>query len=102
MSKTRATTKLTAAAIGVLAASAGVAASSGVAALLGTPSPIISVGNRFILLTPPFLKEFAVRQFGTNDKAVLIGGTVVVLLLLAAAAGLVGLTRPALPPRSRA
>ncbi|MDO9380976.1 MAG: molybdopterin-dependent oxidoreductase [Nocardioidaceae bacterium] len=91
---TTATTKLTAAGLGLLAAASGVAASSGVAALTGTPSPIISVGNRFILLTPGWLKDFAIEQFGTNDKPVLIGGVVAAIAILAAVAGLLALSRP--------
>ncbi|MGJ9411847.1 molybdopterin-dependent oxidoreductase [Aeromicrobium sp. CF4.19] len=80
---------------GVLAATCGVALGSGLAALFtGVPTPIESVGNRFIDLTPPWLKDFAIEQFGDNDKAVLIGGTVVTLLLLAAVAGFIGLRRP--------
>ncbi len=82
---------------GLLAASTGVALGSGVSALFtGVPTPIESVGNRFIDLTPPWLKDFAIEQFGTNDKAVLIGGTVVTLALLALVAGVLGLRRPRL------
>jgi len=94
VTKARISTKLAAAGIGVTAAGAGVAASSGVAALTNSPSPIISVGNRFIILTPAWLKDFAIQQFGTNDKAVLIGSTVVVLALIAAVAGVIGLRHP--------
>jgi DMSO/TMAO reductase YedYZ molybdopterin-dependent catalytic subunit len=45
-------------------------------------------------MTPRFLKEFAVRQFGENDKPVLIGGMVVTLLAVAAIAGWIGIRRP--------
>ncbi|AWB93878.1 molybdopterin-dependent oxidoreductase [Aeromicrobium chenweiae] len=80
---------------GFLAAASGVAAGTAVAALLqGVPSPIESVGNRAIDYAPPFLKEFAVRQFGTADKPVLIGGVVAALALLAVVAGIVGRRRP--------
>jgi len=80
---------------GVLAAAAGISIATGFSALLtGVPSPIVSVGNRAIDMTPRFLKEFAVRQFGENDKPVLIGGMVVTLLAVAAIAGLIGLRRP--------
>ena len=69
---------------GVLAAAAGVGVATGVAALLtGVPSPVESIGNRAIDLTPRFLKEFAIRQFGENDKPVLIGGMVVTLFVAA-------------------
>lgn len=81
---------------GLLAAVAGVAAGSGVATLLGVPTPIESVGNRVIDLVPRPLKEFAIEQFGTNDKPVLIGGVAVTLLVAAAVAGWLGLRRPRL------
>ena len=80
---------------GILAAAAGVSVATGLAALLtGVPSPVESIGNRAIDLTPQFLKEFAIRQFGTNDKPVLIGGMIVTLLLVAAVAGWIGTRRP--------
>jgi DMSO/TMAO reductase YedYZ molybdopterin-dependent catalytic subunit len=82
---------------GLLAAAAGVAVGTAVAALLnGVPSPIESVGNRAVDLAPPMLKDFAVRQFGTNDKPMLIGGVVATLALLAAFAGVLGRKRPAI------
>ena len=87
---------------GLLAAVAGVAVGSGVATLLGVPTPIESVGNRVIDLVPRPLKEFAIEQFGTNDKPVLIGGVAVTLLVAAAVAGWLGLRRPRLAlPSSR-
>lgn len=76
---------------GFLAAAAGVAVGTAVAALLrGVPSPIESVGNRAIDYAPPFLKDFAVRQFGTNDKPVLIAGVIVFLAVIAIVAGIIG------------
>ncbi|MCW2790235.1 MAG: molybdopterin-binding oxidoreductase [Aeromicrobium sp.] len=80
---------------GFLAAASGVAVGTGVAALLqGVPSPIESVGNRAIDYAPPFLKEFAVKQFGTADKPILIGSVVAALALLAIVAGVLGRRRP--------
>lgn len=80
---------------GFLAAASGVAVGTGVAALLqGVPSPIESVGNRAVDYAPPFLKEFAVKQFGTADKPILIGGVVATLALFAIVAGIIGRTRP--------
>ncbi|MDR7085607.1 DMSO/TMAO reductase YedYZ molybdopterin-dependent catalytic subunit [Aeromicrobium panaciterrae] len=82
---------------GFLAAASGVAVGTGVAALLqGVPSPIESVGNRAIDYAPPFLKEFAVKQFGTADKPILIGGVVVTLAILAMVAGVIGRSKPRL------
>ncbi|MEO8749261.1 MAG: molybdopterin-dependent oxidoreductase [Allobranchiibius sp.] len=53
----------------------------------GTPSPVIAVGEAFIDRTPPWLKDFAVSNFGTNDKTVLLVGIAVVLLLLSCGIG---------------
>lgn len=56
---------------------------------LSTPSLVLAVGDAFIDVTPPSLKDWAVDVFGTNDKNVLIGGMVVVVLLLGGAVGIV-------------
>ncbi len=45
-------------------------------------SPVIAVGAAGITLTPEWLKEFAIRRFGTNDKLVLLlvlGASIVAL-----------------------
>jgi len=82
---------------GLLAAASGVAVGTAVAAVLrGVPSPIESVGNRAIDYAPPFLKEFAVKQFGTNDKPILIAGVVAALAVVAAVAGIIGRRKPRL------
>jgi DMSO/TMAO reductase YedYZ molybdopterin-dependent catalytic subunit len=86
--------RLLAAGSGVLAGLAGIAAGSATATFTGGPTPVVAVGNAVVERTPGFLKDFAVRQFGENDKAVLLGGMAAVLVLLAAAAGWVGLTHP--------
>ena len=97
MSRYRTTTRLAAAGAGVLAATAGVAVSAAVSGLLtGVPSPLISVGNRAIDLAPPALKDFAVEQFGTADKPILIGSVAAVIAIVAAVAGVIGLRRPQL------
>ncbi|WP_435831813.1 molybdopterin-dependent oxidoreductase [Nonomuraea fuscirosea] len=49
--------------------------------------PVVAVGDAAVDLTPAPLKDFAIRTFGENDKAVLIGG---VLVVLAAVAALIG------------
>lgn len=82
---------------GILAAAAGVSAGTALATLLGgVPPPVESVGNQAIDLAPGFLKDFAVREFGTADKAILIGGVIVTLAILAAVAGVVGVRKPKL------
>ncbi|MEO6471608.1 MAG: molybdopterin-dependent oxidoreductase [Aeromicrobium sp.] len=80
---------------GLLAAATGVSVATGVAAVLkGVPSPIESVGNQAIDQAPPFLKEFAVKNFGTHDKPILIGGVIVTLAVIAMCAGIIGRTKP--------
>ncbi len=46
-------------------------------------APIIAIGNRFVTLTPEWLKAFATRDLGTSDKTVLIMGIYAVIALLA-------------------
>ncbi len=59
-------------------------------------SPVFAVGSTVIDLTPTPLKEWAIAQFGTADKAVLLGSVIVVVLLLAGVAGILARRRPAL------
>lgn len=78
--------------VGLLAA--GVALGVGeVAAAFVRPAaaPIIAVGNRVIALTPQPVKHWAIRSFGTSDKAVLLTGIYVLLGLLAVAVGMLAL-----------
>ncbi|MFE4536129.1 sulfite oxidase [Streptomyces scopuliridis] len=59
-------------------------------------SPVNAVGGAFIDRTPPWLKDFAVRNFGTNDKLVLQLGILTLLAVFAMAVGVVALRhRPA-------
>ena len=61
-----------------------------VAALTGPSSePLVAVGDAFVDLTPPWLKNFATSTFGTADKLVLLAGAAVVLAALCALAGVV-------------
>ena len=57
-------------------------------------SPIIVVGGAAIDATPEWLKSFAIRTFGSNDKAVLLAGIGVVLALVAASIGVIAMRRP--------
>jgi DMSO/TMAO reductase YedYZ molybdopterin-dependent catalytic subunit len=67
-----------------------VGAAEMVAALTGPSSePLVAVGDAFIDLTPPWLKNFATSTFGTADKLVLLTGAAVVLAALCALAGVV-------------
>lgn len=74
---------------GVLAAGAGTAAGHLVAGLL-TPasSPVLAVGATVIDRTPTPMKEWAIREFGSRDKPILIGSVLLGTLLLAAVAGM--------------
>ena len=58
-------------------------------------SPVYAVGSTVIDLTPTPMKEWAIREFGTNDKAILLGSVVAVVLLLAALAGVLTRRWPA-------
>ncbi|BCJ34189.1 oxidoreductase [Actinocatenispora thailandica] len=56
-------------------------------------APVIAVGNRFILLTPESLKDFAIRTFGQQDKTALLVGIHLVLAGYAIVVGVAGLRR---------
>src|SRR5437870_9436736 len=73
---------------GLLAAAAGLGVGQFVAGLTGASgSPVVAVGQLQIDFTPPWLKNFAIREFGAHDKLVLVSGIVVVLALFAAVIG---------------
>lgn len=75
--------------MGIVATLAGLGAGHLAAALVAPEaSPIVAVGSRVVDLTPFAVKEWAIGAFGTNDKAVLIGGVLVLTLALAAGLGL--------------
>ncbi len=65
--------------------------------LLNTPSsPIFSLGQTFIQFTPEWLKEFAIRTFGENDKNALTAGMGITLVVVAVVIGIVGRRSPRL------
>src|SRR5215472_9605735 len=73
---------------GVLAAGAALGAGQFVAGLTGASgSPVVVVGELQIDFTPPWLKNFAITEFGADDKLVLVSGIVVVLGVFAAIVG---------------
>ena len=83
-------TDLRGALAGVLAAAGGVGASLLLASLLGSASsPVYALGTTVIGITPGWLKDFAVEQFGTNDKTVLLASVFVVMTLASALVGVV-------------
>ncbi|MET1063446.1 MAG: molybdopterin-dependent oxidoreductase [Arthrobacter sp.] len=87
-----------------LAALAGVAAAAvvlSVAELVGAfftarATPVIALGSTFIDFTPPWMKDFAIATFGTNDKLALFVGMAVTILLLACLLGIVAYRKWAL------
>ena len=83
--------------VGVLSIGAAVASGQFMAGFIGTDSsPYLAVGDAFVNATPGWLKEFAVSNFGTNDKLVLLSSMGVVLVILGALAGVVS-RRNAIP-----
>ncbi len=57
-------------------------------------APIVAVGGAVIDATPEWLKSFAIRTFGTNDKPILIGTIFLALVVVAALAGVIAVRRP--------
>src|SRR5262245_52046726 len=51
-------------------------------------SPIVTVGQGTIDASPEWLKSFAIRTFGSNDKLVLLAGIGVVIAVLAVGLGI--------------
>lgn len=79
---------------GLLAGAAGLSTAHLIAQFFDpNSSPVFAVGGAAIDATPTPLKEFAIRQFGTNDKHVLLAGIVVVLAALTMAVGVLAARR---------
>jgi DMSO/TMAO reductase YedYZ molybdopterin-dependent catalytic subunit len=73
---------------GLLSGAVGVCVAFLVSGFIGAiGSPVVAVAQLAIDLSPPPVKNFAIREFGTNDKLVLQIG---VLIVLAVFAGFVG------------
>jgi DMSO/TMAO reductase YedYZ molybdopterin-dependent catalytic subunit len=82
------------AATGVLAAIGGIASAHLVAGLTNpAASPVLAVGAVVIDLTPTPVKEYAVAQFGTADKPILLASVTLVTLIAAAVAGVLSRRR---------
>ncbi|TYC08755.1 molybdopterin-dependent oxidoreductase [Actinomadura syzygii] len=58
-----------------------------------TASPILAIGAGFIDLTPVWLKDFAIRTFGSNDKTVLLIGLGAGITIAALVIGLLSTPR---------
>ncbi|TJZ98927.1 molybdopterin-dependent oxidoreductase [Actinacidiphila oryziradicis] len=80
--------------VGLVAGGAGLAVGELVAVATGeASSPVVAVGTWAISITPTWLEQFAIRNFGSNDKAVLQAGVYVTVALAAAADGVLARTR---------
>ena len=78
-----------AALVGLLSMVAGLATGHLVGGFISpSASPFLAVGSSAIDLTPLWLKDFAVRTFGSDDKVVLLSGMAVVIGLVGVVAGL--------------
>ncbi|WGX97023.1 molybdopterin-dependent oxidoreductase [Nocardioides sp. L-11A] len=79
---------------GVLATLTGIGLAH-LAAALSDPaaSPVLAVGSTVIDLTPTPMKEWAIRTFGSADKAILVGSVLAGVLVLAALAGVLARRR---------
>jgi DMSO/TMAO reductase YedYZ molybdopterin-dependent catalytic subunit len=79
---------------GLLAAAAGLGLGELTAALAGGTSPVVGVGTQLIDLAPGPAKDWAVKNLGTADKPILVGGVLVAVAVFALVAGVVGVKRP--------
>ena len=81
--------------LGIVCGAVAIAVAQLVAGLVDPDaSPIVAVGGSAIDASPEWLKSFAIRTFGSNDKAVLLAGIGIVLTLIAALLGIAALRRP--------
>lgn len=81
--------------LGVVSAGVALGVAHLVAALVGgESSPVVAVGSAAIDLTPEWLKSFAIRTFGAQDKLVLLVGIGAVVTVLAVALGIASIRRP--------
>jgi DMSO/TMAO reductase YedYZ molybdopterin-dependent catalytic subunit len=79
---------------GVLAAGTALGVGQLVAGLTGANgSPVVAVGQLQIDFTPPWLKNLAINEFGSDDKLVLVSGILVVLAIFAAVIGVAATRR---------
>jgi DMSO/TMAO reductase YedYZ molybdopterin-dependent catalytic subunit len=83
--------------VGALTGAVALGTAELVAALIGpASSPIVAVGSAMIDASPEWLKSFAIRTFGAQDKIALVLGIGVFLLLAAVVLGAASVRRPRL------
>jgi DMSO/TMAO reductase YedYZ molybdopterin-dependent catalytic subunit len=81
--------------LGLLSGAAALGVAQLIAGLLGgASSPMIAVGSATIDAVPSWVKEFAIRTFGTNDKRALLIGIGVILAIVAVVLGIMSIRRP--------
>ncbi|SEP02163.1 molybdopterin-dependent oxidoreductase [Trujillonella endophytica] len=84
--------RLLAALGGLLAAAVALGVAQLVSALTGPSSaPVVAVGDTVITLVPEGVKQFAIRNFGENDKIALVAGTLVLVGVFALVIGVLAL-----------
>lgn len=89
--------RVRAALCGVISVVVGLAAGQLVAAVRDpATSPVLAVGSGVIDRTPTALKDWAIRQFGTHDKLVLLSSVIAGVLIIAAVSGLIARRRVAI------
>jgi len=89
--------RIAGATIGVLAAGVALGVAELLAAVFGPgSSPIVAVGGAAVDASPEWLKSFAIRTFGEQDKVVLLIGIGVVLTVVVAVLGAASGRRPRL------
>ncbi|MEV8456363.1 sulfite oxidase [Streptomyces sp. NPDC052095] len=77
---------------GALAGCAALAVAAAVAAAIRPQAgPVVAVGGAAVDRTPAAVKDWAIRNFGTDDKLVLQWGILAVLALFAVSLGIAGL-----------
>jgi DMSO/TMAO reductase YedYZ molybdopterin-dependent catalytic subunit len=70
---------------GLLTAAVAVGVGQLIAGFTGPEgSPVVAVGSLSIDFTPPQVKDFAIKAFGTHDKLILVTGILVLLAVFAA------------------
>ncbi len=79
---------------GLLAAGTALGVATLTTAFVGADtSPVVAVGGAVIDATPVWLKDFAIRTFGTHDKLALLSGIVVLLAGFAVGVGILAVRR---------
>jgi DMSO/TMAO reductase YedYZ molybdopterin-dependent catalytic subunit len=91
----RAAVGATSALVGIVTALVALAVAQLVAAALSSPigAPVSAVGELSINHSPAAVKNFAIREFGSNDKTVLVWGIRGVLIIFAAVIGILAVRK---------